>query len=216
MAKRTTAQILISRLPYADSYDPAVILEAAKQIDERGLICISIPIHVDYPNNGGVLIDQLERAGLFLVAKVCWYRDRHIVTSKSRRLTNAWEPIAIFSRSKDYIINRDGPAKEKKGYQNRETAFDEDEYKTCIGDHWPVRNDRADRRWLPQKVVLNCAQLSDLQPGDTVYDPYGNPGVKNTCKLFEWKFKDGGLGKQGEKKSSKAKSDDSDTEVQHL
>jgi hypothetical protein len=189
---KTIAATLVTRLPYAFEYDPAPILEAAKKVDERGLISISIPIHTENPNNGGVLIDRLEKEGLFLVGKVAWYRDRHIVTSK-RRLTNTWEPLAIFAKTKKYIINRDAPAKTKKGYEHRETAFDEDEYLTCIGDHWAVRNDRVDRRWLPQTVVLNCAQLADIQPGDAILDPYGNPGVKKACDAFKWKYKDGGL-----------------------
>ncbi len=187
------SQALITRLPYSESYDPEVILGFSKQVVERGLICISIPIHVDVPNNGGVLIGQLEKAGLFLVAKIAWYRDRHIVTTKSKRLTNTWEPIGIFSRSKDYHINRDAPAKIKKGFESRDNPFDEENFMTCIGDHWSVRNDRADRRYLPQTVVLNCAQLADLQPGDVILDPYGNPGVRATCQSFDWKYRDGGL-----------------------
>lgn len=193
MAKKTSAQAIITRLPYAPKYDIKPILAATEKLDDRGLICISIPIHVDAPNNGGLLIHELEQAGLFLVAKVCWHRDRHIVTTKSRRLTNAWEPLALFSKSKNYLLNRDAPAKIKKGFESRENAFDEENYSCCIGDHWSVRNDRADRRFLPQTVVLNCVQLSDLQPGDLVLDPYGNPGVKKTCELFGFKFKDGGL-----------------------
>jgi DNA modification methylase len=201
MSKKNTYQTLITRLPYASKYDPKPILEAAKLIDARGLISISIPMHTEHPNNGGELIAELEKAGLILVAKIAWHRDRHIVTGK-RRLTNAWEPIAIFAKAKNYIINRDAPSKTKKGFENRETSFDEDEYKTCIGDFWPIRNDRADRRWLPQLVVLNCAQLADLQPGDTIYDPYGNPGVKKAAEAFDWKYKDGNL--PSETRNSKA------------
>lgn len=186
-------QTLITRLPYSKTYNPELILEAAKLIDERGLIFVSIPIHTESPNNGGVLIKQLEDGGLFLVSKIAWYRDRHIVCSK-RRLTNTWEPVAVFSRSKDYIINRDAPSKTKKGFQHRDTAFDEDEYLTCIGDHWAVRNDRADRRFLPQTVVLNCSQLADLQPEDTIYDPFGNPGVKKAAQAFGWNYENGGMG----------------------
>jgi DNA modification methylase len=195
-------QTLITRLPYSKDYDPQPIIEASELVDERSLIFISIPIHTESPNNGGVLIKALEDAGLFLVAKICWYRDRHIVTSK-RRLTNTWEPLGIFSRSKDYIINRDAPAKQKKGFQHRDTAFDEDEYLTCLGDHWAVRNDRSDRRFLPQTVVLNCAQLADLQPGDMVYDPYSNLGVKKATDAFGWKYKAGDLTVSGRSKAKK-------------
>lgn len=190
---RKPAQTLITRLPYASSYDPSFIIEESKKVDDRGLISLSIPIHLEAPNNGGKLITQLEDAGLCLVAKIVWYRDRHIVATKSKRLTNTWEPIAIFSKSKNYIMSRDNAAKIKKGYESRETAFDEDEYLTCIGDHWPVRNDRRDRRFLPESIVLNLIQLADLQPGDTVLDPYGNPGVRDTCKLFGWTYLDSGL-----------------------
>lgn len=204
------AQTLITRLPYALTYDPAPILEQAKKIDDRGLISISIPIHLESPNNGGRLISALEDAGLYLVAKIVWYRDRHIVATKSKRLTNTWEPIAIFSKSKDYIMCRDNTAKIKKGYESREAAFDEDEYLTCIGDHWPVRNDRRDRRFLPETVVLNLIQLADLQPGDTVLDPYGNPGVKDTCKLFGWNYVDSGL--KSDARDAKGRSKNQDDE----
>lgn len=190
---KETSQIIITRLPYADKYDPAEIMSLLDNLDARGLLFISIPICVDSPNNGGALIAKLEEAGLFLVAKIAWHRDKHIVTINSRRLTNTWEPIAVFAKSKNYVLNRDTPSKTKKGFKNRaETAWDEDEYLTCIGDHWAVRNDLSDRRWLPQTVVLNCIQLGDLQPGDTVYDPYGNPGIKKTCETFGWNYKDGG------------------------
>jgi hypothetical protein len=186
------AQAIVTRLPYALKYDPQPILDAVKEIDDRGLIFVSIPIHVDAPNNGGVLIDQLEKAGLFLVAKVCWYRDRHVVT-KNRRLTNTWEPIGVFSKNKNYVINRDAPSKLKQGFEARDTAFDDEQFLTCIGDHWPVRNDRSDRRFLPQTVVLNCAQLADLEPEDTILDLYGNPGVKKACEAFNWTYRDAGL-----------------------
>ena len=187
------AQILITRLPYAAQYDVASIIDAAQDVDERGLIALSIPIHLEHPNNGGRLISALEDAGLHLVAKIVWYRDRHIVATKSKRLTNTWEPIAIFSKSKNYIIARDNVAKIKKGFESRESAFDEDEYLTCIGDHWPVRNDRRDRRFLPEMVVLNLVQLADLNAGDAVLDPYGNPGIRDACNHFGWKYIDGGL-----------------------
>ena len=207
MAKTTSAQALITRLPYALKYDPKPILEASKEIDERSLICVAIPVHVEAPNNGGVLIAELEKEGLFLVAKVAWHRDRGIVMNKSRRLTNYWEPIAIFSRNKNHIMNRDAPARLKKGFESRENPFDEDSYASCVGDMWAVRNDRADRRFLPQTVVLNCAQLADLQPGDVIFDPYGNPGVRKTCEMFGWKFKDGNLPNDA-RKAKAAKSDD--------
>jgi hypothetical protein len=152
-----------------------------------------MPIHVESPNNGGKLIYELEQAGLFLVAKVSWYRDRHIVTTKSRRLSNTWEPLAIFSRSPKYILNREAVAKLKKGFENKEFVFDEDEYLTCIGDHWPVRNDRRDRRFLPGQVFLNCVQLADLQPLDVVLDPYGNPGVRDSSAQFGFTYRDGNL-----------------------
>jgi DNA modification methylase len=190
---KKNAQTLITRLPYAASYDTAPILEEAKKVDERGLISLSIPIHLESPNNGGRLISSLEDAGLYLVAKIVWYRDRHIVATKSKRLTNTWEPIAIFSKSKNYIMSRDNASKIKKGFESRETAFDEDEYLTCIGDHWPIRNDRRDRRFLPETVVLNLIQLADLSPGDRVLDPYGNPGVRDACQLFGWSYVDSGL-----------------------
>lgn len=210
--RRNLAQILITRLPYSAKYDPKPILQAAKQVDERGLICISIPIHTESPNNGGVLISELEKLGLFLVAKVCWYRDRQIVTSK-KRLTNAWEPLAIFSRSKLYHINRDGPARLKKGFESREDPFDEENFSCCIGDHWSVRNDRRDRRFLPQTVVLNCAQLADLQPRDIIFDPYGNPGVSETAELFNWAYRDGGLASDARSISrSKGSRTESDSE----
>ena len=208
----TIAQALITRLPYELKYDPKPILEASKLIDERGLICVSIPVHVESPNNGGVLIAELEKAGLFLVAKISWHRDRGIVMNKSRRLTNYWEPIAIFAKSKDYLMNRDAPARLKKGFESREDPFDEENYASCIGDHWSVRNDRSDRRFLPQMVVLNCAQLADLQPQDTVYDPYGNPGVRKTCEMFNWQYKDGGLPSDVRKtKSNKKQTTEDDT-----
>lgn len=193
LPQQETFPVLITRLPYAAQYNHEVILKQTEKIDMRGLICLSIPVHIESPNNGGRLIYELEQAGLFLCAKVAWYRDRHIVTTKSKRLTNTWEPIAIFSRTKNYVINREAVTKIKKGFEGRESAFDEEEYQTCIGDHWPVRNDRRDRRFLPAGVVLNCGQLADIHLGDTVYDPYGNPGVRDSCRLIGWRYADGGL-----------------------
>ena len=210
---KETSQILITRLPYAEKYDPQEILSQAEKIDARGLMFVSIPICIDSPNNGGALIALLEAAGLFLVAKIAWHRDKHIVTINSRRLTNTWEPIAVFSKTKDYVLNRDAPAKTKKGFKNRaETAWDEDEYLTCIGDHWAVRNDLSDRRWLPQTVVINCVQLGDLQLGDTVYDPYGNPGIKKACETFGWKYLDGGKENPARRVSKNKKEPEDTTE----
>lgn len=211
MNKKRKAQTIITRLPYALEYSPEPIIQAAKEIDERGLIFVSIPMHIENPNNGGVLIDKLEKEGLFLVSKVAWYRDRHIVT-KNRRLTNTWEPIGVFAQSKEYVINRDAPSKLKQGFEARDTAFDEEQFLTCVGDHWAVRNDRADRRFLPQTVVLNCGQLADLEPKDTVLDLYGNPGVKKACEAFGWKYRDLGLPSESRSKSKSKDSDEDDQE----
>lgn len=188
-----SSQVLITRLPYAPRFKAAPILEMAKLIDARGLICLSMPIHVEHPNNGGRLICELEDAGLITVALVSWHRDRHIVTTKSRRLTNTWEPLVILARQKNYHINREAATKIKKGFEGREGAFEEDEFVTCCGDHWPIRNDRRDRRFLPAQLVLNCGQLADIQPGDRVLDPYGNPGVKDACNPLGWNYVDGEL-----------------------
>lgn len=212
MSKKRKAQTIITRLPYSVEYDIQPIMDASKEVDERGLMFISIPMHIENPNNGGVLIDKLEKAGLFLVSKVVWHRDRHIVT-KNRRLTNTWEPIAIFSKTKSYVINRDAPSKLKQGFEARDTAFDEEQFLTCVGDHWAVRNDRADRRFLPQTVILNCGQLADLEPGDTVLDLYGNPGVQKGCEAFGWKYKDQGLASEFRGKAKKESPDDADSEV---
>lgn len=192
MVEKKTAQALIARLPYAASYDANEIYKFALQVDSRGLICLSIPIHVESPNNGGKLIYELEQLGLFTIAKCAWYRDRHIVTTKSRRLTNTWEPIAILSRSKNYLLDRQAPSKLKKGYETKTDGFDEEEFLTCIGDHWPIRNDRRDRRFLPETVVINCAQLAGLGEGDIILDPYGNPGVQEACENLNWEYRDGG------------------------
>ncbi len=62
-----------------------------------------------------------------------------------------------------------------------------------MGDHWCIRNDRRDRRFVPAMIVLNCGQLADLHKGDIVYDPYGNPGVRDSCKYLGWRYVDGGL-----------------------
>jgi hypothetical protein len=188
-----TFQALITRLPYAQRYSVTELMPLIQKVDLRGLICISMPIHVEYPSNGVRFICDLEASGLTLCAVTAWYRDRHIVTSKSRRLTNTWEPVAIFSRSPQYILNRETATKVKKGYENRENVYSEDEFETCIGDHWPVRNDRRDRRFLPAGIVMNCGQLADLHPGDCVVDPYGNPGVRDACQLLGWNYVDGAL-----------------------
>lgn len=185
--------ILVTRLPYAEHYDPAILLSQIQKVEARGLICISMPLHIENPSNGARLICQLQDSGLFLVSMVAWMRDRHIVTTRSRRLTNTWEPLAIFGRVSDYVINREAATKIKKGYEGKENSFDEEDFSTCIGDYWPIRNDRRDRRFLPFGAVLNCCQLGDLQPGDVVFDPYGNPGIKDSCRLLGWKYVDGGL-----------------------
>ena len=186
-------QALITRLPYSARFNAKPILEMVQFIDVRGLIGISMPIHVESPNNGGRLICELEDAGLILCAKIAWVRDRHIVTTKSRRITNCWEPVAIFARQKNYHINREAVMKIKKGYEGREATFEEEFFLTCMGDLWPIRNDRRDRRYLPAGLVLNCGQLADLMPGSRVLDPYGNPGVKDACRPLGWQYVDGGL-----------------------
>lgn len=209
---KVSYQSLITRLPYAKEYDSAVIIQQSKDVDERGLISISIPIHLESPNNAGRLISKLEEAGLILVSLIIWNRDRHIVASKSKRLTNTYEPIAIFSKSKNYILSRDSAAKIKKGFESRDTAFDEDEYLTCIGDHWPIRNDRRDRRFLPETIVLNLAQLADIQSDHKILDPYGNPGVKDACKHFGWTYVDGGLPSDARDAKSAGNDDDDNKE----
>lgn len=185
------AQSMITRLPYAKSYDPDFIFELTKKVDEKGLVSISVPIHTENPGNALKLITQLQDKGLFLVSVISLHRDRHIVTSRSKRLTNSWEPIAVFSRSKDYVIDRDGPARPKRGVSGREEQFDEDEFLTCVGDHWPIRSDKRDRRLLPGKVTLNLIQLAGLTVGDKVIDPYGNPAIKEQCELLGVVFIDG-------------------------
>jgi hypothetical protein len=191
-AKNQKVQALIARMPYAERYETKPILDSAKHVDERGLICVSVPINVEAPEAVSAFIQALTQAGLTMVAMVSWFRDRHIVTTKSKRLTNCWEPIVLFSKSKDYILNREAVYKMKRGFEGKDNTFDEDEFLTCIGDHWPVRNDRRDRRFLPATIVLNCAQLADLKPGDAVIDPFGNPGVKETCANLGWKYVDSG------------------------
>lgn len=187
------SQALITRLPYAKAYDPKQILKFVSRVDERGLICLAIPLHIESPNNAGVLIHELESSGLTLVSVISWIRDRHIVTTNSRRLTNTHETIAIFSRSKKYVLNRDAATKVKRGFESRENPFDDDNFTCCIGDSWIVNNDRSDRRFLPREIVLNLGQLSDLHPGDVVLDPFGNPGVQAACKDYGWEYCDGGL-----------------------
>lgn len=212
------AQALITRLPYALKYDAQAIMDQAQNVDERGLICLSVPTHVDNPNGAMEFAQELEKKGMVMVAVVAWYRDRHIVTQKSKRLTNSWEHLFIMSRSKNYILNRENASKVKKGYETKDTAFDEDEYLTCIGDHWPVRNDRRDRRFLPQTVVLNCAQLADLNPGDAILDPFGNPGVRDTCELFDWIYIDGGLPSdvRGLKKNTEEKGEEDEKDEKEV
>lgn len=186
------AQTLITRIPYAEEYDASVLLEAVQNIESRALICLSIPMHVENPFGSIKLINDLVIGGLHLVSLIAWFRDRHVVVSKSRRLTNCWETLAIFSRSADYIIAKDSIRKLKRGFEGKENTFDPEEFLTCQGDHWTVRNDRRDRRFLPATIVLNCGQLADLKPGDMVADPFGNPGVRDACATLGWKYLDTG------------------------
>jgi hypothetical protein len=188
-----TCQALITRLPYAPKYDAAPILEAVQGIDSRGLICVSVPIHTENPEAPWLLLGDFMKGGLKLISVASWVRDRLIVVIRSKRLTNSWEPIFLMAKAEDYILDRDAAMKVKKGLEGREGAFDEDEFKTCVGDHWPIRNDRRDRRYLPGQAVLNCGQLSGLQPGDKVLDPHFNPSIKEACELVGWKHVDGGL-----------------------
>lgn len=184
------AQTMITRLPYAEQYDVRQFLEATKQVEERALISVAIPVHVDNPFGAMKFIADAVAGGLTLAAVAVWQRDRHIVVTRSSRLTNMWEPVAIFSRSADYVINKDSVRKIKKGFEGKENTFDADEFLCCIGDLWNIRNDRRDRRFLPGNLVLNCAQLADIKPGDTVLDPWGNPGVRDTCATLGWKYVD--------------------------
>jgi len=190
-------QALITRLPYPQGnkkhYDAGILREQIAKVDARGLVCLSVPIHVDAPDAPFRLMLELQKSGLELVACVSWFRDRHIVTQRSRRLSNTWEPLFIFAKSDEYIFNRDAATKVKKGFEGREGAFDEDEYRTCIGDHWPIRNDQRNRIYLPAQVTLNCGQLAGLQPGMSVLDPFYNPGIEEACELLGWKYVDGGL-----------------------
>ena len=193
LPNKTSAAAIISRLPYSKKYNAEEVFDQAQKVDLKGLISLSIPMHLESPGNGLKLISQLCEMGLHLVAVVSWHRDRHIVASRSKRLTNAWEPIAIFSRSKDWFIDRDGPSRPKRGAAGREEQFDEDEFLTCVGDHWPIRCDRRDRRLLPAQVILNLIQLSGLGKGDTILDPWGNPTVKEQCETLGLKYSDSGL-----------------------
>lgn len=220
LPSKTSAAAIISRLPYSKKYDAKQIFEQAQRVDLRGLISLSMPMHLEAPGNSSKLISELSDLGLHLVALISWHRDRHIVASRSKRLTNAWEPIAIFSRSKDWFIDRDGPARPKRGAAGREEQFDEDEFLTCVGDHWPIRCDRRDRRLLPAQVILNLIQLAGLGKGDTVLDPWGNPTVKEQCESLGLKYSDSGLQNSlredwaGKKKTNKKnkKNDDEDSE----
>jgi hypothetical protein len=186
-------QILIARLPYEKNWETGPILTQANKVDIRGLICLSMPLHVEAPGNGARLVTELQDAGLTLVALVCWHRDRHVVTTRSRRLTSTWEPLAVMCRSQDWHIDRDGPARPRRGAAGREEQWDEDEFLTCSGDHWPVRCDGRDRRLLPAGVTLNLLQLGGLAPGDSVLDPWGNPAIKEQCDALGLKYEDGGL-----------------------
>jgi hypothetical protein len=184
------SQVLVTRLPYAEHYKAEPLLDAAKGIEERSLICISIPIHVENPFGAVELVGQLVNGGLHLVSLVSWLRDRHIVVTKSTRLTSAWEPIAIFSRSRDYVYQKDSIRKIKKGFEGKELTFDEDAFLTCQTDHWVIANDRRDRRFLPAQVVLNCGQLAGMKPGDTLLDPYGSPSIREATKVLGWEYRD--------------------------
>lgn len=214
LPNKTLASVLISRVPYSKKYNSKEILEECQKVDLRGLICLSLPIHLENPMNSMKLINELADAGLHLVAIISWHRDRHIVASRSKRLTNAWEPIAIFSRSKEWFIDRDGPARPKRGAAGREEQFDEDEFLTCVGDHWPIRCDRRDRRLIPSQVVLNLIQLAGIGKGDSVLDPFGNPTIKEQCDSLGLKYIDSGLDNslrdEWQKKKSKSKKIDQD------
>jgi hypothetical protein len=194
--ERGSFQALISRMPYAKTWDSAPVIDQASQVDKRGLICLSMPIHVDAPGNGAKLLTELEIAGFHLVSLISWHRDRHVVTTRSRRITNAWEPIAVLCRGKDWHIDRDGPARPRRGAAGREEQFDEDEFLTCIGDHWPVRCDRRERRLLPSLVILNLIQLAGLGKGDKILDPWGNPTIQEQCDALGLNYHDGGLPNQ--------------------
>jgi len=186
------AQALITRLPYGLN-DLSGVLELAKGVDDRGLVCLSSPIEIENPSSISGIITQIEFAGMILISMIAWHRDRHIVTSNSKTLSNTWEPIFVFGKSKEFHVNRDFITKVKKGFDTKEGVFDEDEFSTCLGDHWPIRNDRRDRRFLPAQVVFNLGQFADLHPNDVVLDPFGNPGIRDACTSFGWKYLDGGL-----------------------
>jgi hypothetical protein len=198
-----TCQALITRLPYAPKYDAEAILKAADQIDSRGLLFVSCPIHTESPEAPWLLLSDLMSdrrndagqvtPGLKLVSVVSWLRDRLIVVIRSKRLTNSWEPIFILAKNNDYIFDREAVMKVKKGLEGRAGAFDEDEFKTCVGDHWPIRNDRRDRRYLPAQVVINAGQLAGVQPGGKILDLHHNPSIKEACEIVGWKYVDGGL-----------------------
>ena len=193
---KTSAQALISRLPYSKSYDIKPILNAVNKIDIRGIAAISIPIHTENPVNAFKLIAELQEAGMNLISVIAFHRDRHIVTTRSKRLSNAWEPIVVFSKSKDWYIDRDGPARPKRGVSGREEQFDEDEFLTCVGDHFPIRSDKRDRRFLPAQVTLNIIQLAGLNKGDSILDPWGNPAIKEQCELLGIKYIDDNMPSQ--------------------
>lgn len=186
------AQVLVARLPYNIS-DLIPIIELTKCVDERGIICLTTPIRIESPSNVADVVKTMEESGLVLISMIAWHRDRHIVTSNSKTLSNTWEPILVFGKSKKFHVNRDFITKIKKGFDTKEGVFDEEEFQTCLGDHWPVRNDRRDRRFLPAQIVFNLGQFADLQLGDTVLDPFGNPGIRDACKTFGWQYLDGNL-----------------------
>jgi hypothetical protein len=190
VARNRTAQTLIARLPYQETYDAAQFLKACRLVDLKGLICVSIPVVVENPMGAIEFIRELGQSGLTLIALVAWYRDRHVVVSKSRRLTSKWEPIAIFSRSPDYCMTKDAIRKFKRGLEGKVHNLDEDEFLCCQGDHWSVKNDPRDRRFLPATIVMNCGQLADLKPNDLVLDPFGNPAIAETCRALGWRYWD--------------------------
>ena len=205
--KEESVSILIGRIPYSKDYDLNAIDLMASKVDNKGLICLSIPIHVEAPTNFIKLIAHLE-SKYNVVSLISWHRDRHIVTTKSKRLTNAWEPLLILSKSPSWHLDRDTPSKPKKGAAGREEQFDEDEFLTCIGDHWPVRFDRRDRRLLPAQIVLNLIQLGGISSGDTVLDPWGNPSIKEQCEAFGMTYCDGGLESPIRKEFKKSKKEE--------
>jgi len=156
--------------------------------EDRALGFFVVPIMVDDPGSMQQVFEAFSSEGLRIATIACWYRNRHIVTAKGNKLTNTWEPVFVVYKSDDYVMNRASVMKIKKDRESKSDMFDEDEYLTCLGDHWPIRNDPRDRRFLPAQLVLNCGQLADLKPGDRVLDPIGMPTIKETCQQLGWKY----------------------------